>query len=119
MTLQECYLACGGEFLETLMRLPSERMIEKFLVRFLEDRSYAELAAGMTARDGDAAFRAAHTLKGVALNLGLRALYEPASALTEKLRGGWDDEAAALLPEVTKAYDRTADAIRKFKEGSN
>ena len=46
-----------------------------------------ELTESLKEKDGECAFRAAHTLKGVCANLGLDRLYEADCELTEKLRG--------------------------------
>ncbi len=115
MTLQECYRQCGGDYEDTIGRLISERMVERFLLRFPDDRSYADLVKGLSERNGEAAFRAAHTLKGVASNLGLKALFVPASAMAEALRGGWNDEAPGMLAAVTVAYERVVKAIEAYK----
>ena len=40
MTLQECYAALGGDYDEVIGRLRSERMVQKFVLRFLDDKSY-------------------------------------------------------------------------------
>ncbi len=114
MTLQECYALLGGDYEGTQARLPSERIIQKFLLKFPSDGSYALLLEGITERDGSKAFRAAHTLKGVALNLGLTALHAPASALAEALRPGtWNDAALPLMPAMTEQYERPIRAIRQ------
>ena len=85
MTIEQCYQKMGGNYTEVCGRLPSQRLVEKFVRKFLDDRSYAELTAAMAAGDHDAAFRAAHTLKGVAANLSFTKLRASASELTEKL----------------------------------
>lgn len=40
MTIQECYEAIGGNYEDVLRRLPSEALIRKFTLKFLEDQSY-------------------------------------------------------------------------------
>lgn len=114
MTIQQCYEAMGSEYGEVLQRLRSEALIRKFVLKFLSDGSYDALLSAMHSGDGKAAFLAAHTLKGVAQNLGFSALYEASAALTEALRAGQDG--AALLPAVEAAYERTAAAIRQFRQ---
>lgn len=88
MTLQEFYAAVGGDYAETFRRLPSEAMIRKFLLKYPGDPSYGQLDAALDAGDLQAAFRAAHTLKGVAQNLGLERLYKAADAVCEATRHG-------------------------------
>ena len=36
MTLQECYAALGGNYDDAISRLRSERLVTKFVVKFLE-----------------------------------------------------------------------------------
>ena len=52
----------------------------------VQDPSFAKLEAALKAGDLDAAFAAAHALKGVLGNLALEPIYTPASKLTELLR---------------------------------
>ena len=40
MTLQECYAAMGGNYEDVAKRLPSEKLIQKFVLKFLDDKSY-------------------------------------------------------------------------------
>ena len=47
MTLQECYAAMGGDYQGVMGRLPSERMVQKFVLKFLNDGSYDLLLRSM------------------------------------------------------------------------
>ncbi|MDE6402089.1 MAG: Hpt domain-containing protein, partial [Clostridiales bacterium] len=60
------------------------------------------------------AFRAAHTLKGVGLNLSLTKLHKSASAMTEALRGKTDYSAEyePLFEQVKADYELTVSCIR-------
>ena len=40
MTLQECYQAMEADYDDVLGRLRSERLIQKFMLKFLDDGSY-------------------------------------------------------------------------------
>ena len=53
----------------------------------LKDTNFEALRAALAQNDAKAAFEAAHALKGALGNLSLTPLFEPASALTELLRG--------------------------------
>ena len=64
MTLQECYAAMGGDYEGVMGRLRSERMVQKFVLKFLADGSYDLLLSSAAAADWQEAFRAAHTIKG-------------------------------------------------------
>ena len=71
MTIKECYDAMGADYQNTLNRFPNEAFIKKFVLKFLDDNSYANLKEAIAAGNVEEAFRAAHTLKGVCLNLDL------------------------------------------------
>ena len=111
MTIEQCYAQMGGSFAEVSARLPSTRLIEKFVRKFPEDPSYAQLKQALAENSLTDAFRAAHTLKGVAANLGLERLRAAAADMTERLRSGDLPGAQALLAETEAAYRQVLDAI--------
>lgn len=82
MNIKECYDSIGADFEDVLGRLGSEKLIERFALKFLEDDSYSNLKGALAEKNAENAFRAAHTLKGVCLNLGLKNLYTVSSDLT-------------------------------------
>lgn len=116
MTLQECYAQLGGGYDEVMGRLRSEERVVKFLGLFQADESFRSLAAAMAASDWPTAFRAAHSLKGVALNLALTDLARSASELTECLRPGTPaQEPGPLYAAVEADYEKTIAAITALR----
>lgn len=97
MELNEFYKKVGGDYEKVLLRLLAPSMIKKFVCRFVQDPSYAELEKALENKQAADAFRAAHTLKGTAATLGLDQLAQAAADLTEELRN------AAEIPEVNSA----------------
>ena len=97
MTVKECYEKVGSDYDGVLKRLGSEALVKRFAVKFLNDPSFQDLTDGLAAKDGEKAFRAAHTLKGICLNLGFDNLFAPSQELTEKLRGATTIEGADEL----------------------
>lgn len=117
MTLEAAYAAFGGDYQECLSRLRSEALIKKFCQKFLDDGSYDLLVTSMESGNMEEAFRAAHTLKGVAQNLAYTKLGKAASDLTEALRpGNPHDEAATaeLYALVKSCYEETVTALKAF-----
>ena len=110
MTIQECYEQMGLNAESVLERLGSETILKKFVVKFLDDPSFQSLEE----KDGEKAFRAAHTLKGICLNLGFDNLFKVSSDITEKLRGGSPEGCEALFEAVEKEYEKTVNAIRSM-----
>ena len=118
MTLQECYAAMGGNYDEVLGRLRSDRLVQKFVLKFVDDGSYQLLLDSMASRNYEEAFRAAHTIKGVCQNLSIDKLQGSSSRLCESLRNGYTPEADVLAEEVRADYAQTVAAIRAFQKES-
>lgn len=118
MTLQECYMALGGDYEDVLSRLRSERLVRKFVLKFPDDGSYGLLCDSLAQKQYGEAFRAAHTIKGMCQNLSFTRLAESSSRLTEALRHGWTPEADGLLAQVAEDYQQIVGAVRALEEES-
>ena len=116
MTLQECYTTLGGNYKNVLGRLQMERIVSKFVLKFLNDKSYDLLCTSIEAQNYDEAFRAAHTIKGVCQNLSFDQLGSSSSNLCEALRNGYSPEVDALLEQTKADYQLTRDAILAYQE---
>lgn len=117
MTLQECYVALGGEYDAVLGRLRSAKMVQKFVLKFLNDPSYEALCRSLEQGDYEEAFRAAHTIKGVCQNLEFTTLYQSSDRLCESMRGGRPPASPDLFSKVQEDYAMTTGAIREFQSG--
>ena len=112
MTVKECYEQMGADYEGVLGRLRSEVLIKKFAKKFLDDGSFRSLKDNLAQKNGEEAFRAAHTLKGVCQNLGFDNLYKASFDITEKLRGRDTEGCEELFAKVEEQYNKTAEAIR-------
>lgn len=115
MTLKECYEALGGDYNGTLERLCTEKLVERFAVKFLADESFPALQKAMAEGKYEDAFREAHTLKGVSINLGFTRLYIASDALTEALRGGQKPADDALMERVSQEYEHTVTLLKEYE----
>ncbi len=115
MTLQECYAKLGGNYEDVAARLRSERMIQRFVLKFLNDSSCQLLRDMMAEKNYAEAFRAAHTIKGVCQNLSFSRLLESSSRMSDALRNGWTPEADTLLPQLEADYQLTVAAIQDYQ----
>ena len=115
MDVRACYEEMGSNFDEVLSRLGSEQMVQRFALKFLNDKSYETLQEALREKDVESAFRAAHTLKGVCVNLGFDKLFEVSSALTEKLRAKELDGTDEMFEKVKEQYEITIGAIQKLQ----
>ena len=113
MTVKECYEAFDGNYDEVVSRLRTDERIVKFLLKVLQDGSYKLLCDSVASGNAGEAFRAAHTLKGVCLNLAITRLACSSSDLTEALRNSSviEDSVQPLLDRVKQDYDLTVSSI--------
>ena len=107
-TVPDGFAQAGISFDDLLSHCIGNRdLAMRMLKKFGNDKSFHQLAEAMGSGDLDAAFKAAHALKGVSGNLGMTRLYEADCLLTDALRGGADrEEAERLYPAVCEHYDR-------------
>ena len=120
MTIRECYLQFGGDYDSVLGRLRRDQLIEKFLLKFLEDPSYAQFVSAMAEGNYEAALRAVHTLKGICQNLSFTALYDSSSQITKAMKEHDYKTAMAMAPRLREDYERivrAAEAYRRPAEG--
>ena len=112
MTVQECYIRMDGDYEDAIRRLRNDERLKKFLTKLPADHSFADLCTALSEQNYAAAFRAAHTLKGISLNLSLTPLAKSSSTLTEVLRAERaDDRIAELFRQVQADYQKTMAAI--------
>lgn len=113
MNLEKLYKEIHGDYAEAKARLMSDRLVEKFVLKFLTDPSMQQLRDAIASGEHDVAFRAVHTLKGVAANLSFTELWKAASALTEQLRHSDGTVDETLLENLENAYRLVTDSIQK------
>ena len=114
MTIKSLYEAVGGDYQDVVKRLISEEFAAQLALGFLDDDGFSSLFQAMKNRNAEDAFRAAHTLKGVALNLGFKNLGESASELTEVLRKRTFDGADEPFEKVRADYAVVISALRSY-----
>lgn len=96
--------------------LGNEEMYDKFLKKTMDSPEFEKLEICLEQKDYKGAFRCAHTIKGVAGNLGLIPVEKTASAVTELLRGKEDSEVDVAAvheenEEMQKAYQLLKEII--------
>ena len=102
MTVKECYSQMGGDYNNVLSRFYDEAMIKRLLGRFIDHTSFRALEQAMTEGDTQAAFNAAHTLRGVCQSLSFTQLCGTLDSITEALRGGLS--ARELVEQVLSEF---------------
>lgn len=119
MTIQELYTEVGGNYTNVKTALLSDRIIEKYVLRFREVTCFAELTTQIATHHQEASFRAVHALKGICQNIGFVNLQRSASELTELLRPEnalhpTVEQMDRLFAQVKTDYDATLAAVEKY-----
>ena len=119
MTVEELYSQIGGNYAEVMGRLRSEKLVIRILEKFLDDTMCPDLISAWNRGDEAVAFEAAHSAKGVCLNLAFIRLGALASEVTEALRPGNDELRAttdvdALIVELSEEYDKVCNSVKAF-----
>ena len=115
MNLKDCYIKFGGDFDEVLGRLRREQTIQKFVYKFLDDKSFLLFEASMRNKDYAEALRAVHTLKGICQNLSFTRLFESSSLVTNALKEDDWNNALDMMPQLSKDYHEIINAIEELK----
>lgn len=83
----------------------NEEFYLKMVNLMIQDNQVDKLKESIDAGDLDAAFEAAHALKGVTGNLGLTPIRKPVLEITELLRARTEMDYSELVEEIEKQKD--------------
>lgn len=89
----------------------NEAMYEKYLVRFVGDKTFENLLKAVADKDWKKAFEATHTLKGTTGTLSISSLFALFSKQTEAFRAGNIENGVAMMDEIKAEYKKIVDAI--------
>ena len=116
---REIFEVYGADYNSTMARfMGKEAMYLKFLDMLFKDDNLEKLGTALEHQDYEAAFAAAHTLKGVVGNMGLTPLFNAVCAIVESLRKREVPEDYNVLYQIIQTGFLQADEFRKkLKEG--
>lgn len=110
---EDIFEAYGADYEKTIGRfLGNREMYMKFLKKLSLDESLQRMGEALASNQLDDAFREAHTLKGVAANLGLTPLYNALNEIVTSLRTGKADADYGKLYSDVCAEFQKAEAFR-------
>ena len=122
MTLKELYDSIGASYEQAASVLRVEKLIDKHIRKFSKGGVVDHLLDAGQTMDPTQLFEAAHAMKGVCSNLGLRPLAELASELAEEYRPSRprtmsDQQVKAKLAEIETLYEKTKAGIAQYEAG--
>lgn len=109
------WLECLGINIEQVLNrfCNNEALLRRFICKFPQEKTYQSFKDAFLSADLKLAEQHAHTLKGIAANLGFEALCEKCSVMVAELRGArscLDNKFEA----INKEYARITDRISEF-----
>lgn len=128
MDIKELYGIAGGSYDEIKEIMLSDRLINKYVLKFKDLPLMDELDKNLRSKDYKTAFRTVHSLKGACQNIGFKGLQMSAVALTELLRPVGENEDNAelyyideerlekLYTNIKEDYKIIIDAINDWAE---
>jgi HPt (histidine-containing phosphotransfer) domain-containing protein len=98
--------AFGADTKDGMARcMNNEAFYLKMVEKSVADSSYTKLKEAIGANDLDAAFEAAHALKGVLGNLALTPILNPVSEMTELLRARTQTDYGTYLEAILTKWE--------------
>lgn len=118
-TLADKLAPYGIDYVDAMERFEgNEALFERLALKYLNDTHFAGLVAALEVKDFDDAYNQAHSLKGVAGNLSLRALYEAATFESDALHAGEYEAAEKHLPQVEEAHKLAVKGLEALRGGT-
>lgn len=111
--------AYGIDLPDAMSRMDDdEALYQRLAFKYLDNASFVDLEAAMAAKDYDAAYTAAHTLKGVSGNLSLATLYEVAAAVSDALYQGEYQAAEQMMSDLKAAHEKAVEGLVAWQDGT-
>lgn len=112
MDIKDVYTGLGEDTERVLARFGGNTsLLERFVRKFGEDPTYGNLMKSLGDQDYPEIERGAHTLKGVAANLGFDRLSETAAAVVRAVRESKIDTIPKLSESMSEEYKKVIDCI--------
>lgn len=117
MIVRTFYDSIGENYDEVFDRIGNDKWIEKYLRKFITEDYFAALEELIIKSEWEEAFKAAHSLKGLALNLGLSQLAASSSKLCETVRhGAPTEDISSYVACVAADYSAATSKIRELAD---
>lgn len=112
MTLEDAVDKLEVDFERTMARMcNNEQLYKKLLRKMLSDKNFITLKQAVEENDYSTIEIAAHTLKGVAGNLGLNKLQDSCNVMITSVRSKEYDKVPQLQDEIEKIYNEVCEVI--------
>lgn len=97
-------------------RFDDDELFATCIDLFLEDENFKKLNEEIKNNDYQEAFNAAHTIKGVAANLGLTPIYDSVSDVVQELRVGNLKASKVLMPKLNTDMEKIVEIVKECQD---
>ncbi len=112
MQIQEFYEKIEGDYENIKGRLRSDDLIQRFVLKFLNEKSFEEMMVTAENNDVENTILTSHKLKGVVANLSFDKLFTLLTALLADLRQENQDTVnMELIQKIKEEYEYTIKMI--------
>lgn len=117
MNMENILDILGGDPKRVMARFGgNEGLWLRFAAKFKEDTTYQQLLVSVQSNDSNGIEMHAHTLKGVAANLGFDNLSQAAASVVKEARSGGFEKIPELFAEVSIEYEKVLECIIKLEQ---
>ena len=97
-------------------RFDDDELFATCIDLFLEDENLEKLNEEIKNNDCQESFNAAHTIKGVAANLGLTPIYDAVSDVVQELRVGKLEAGKAFMPKLNGEMEKMVEIVKNCQD---
>lgn len=114
MDIQKLSEKTGCDLSAALKRMGGmEALYMRLLGKFLEDKSFEGLSEAVRDKEYENIEKTAHTLKGVAANMGFDTLKDSADAIVQAVRAGRTEAVVELYETCREQYEKIFGAVKE------
>lgn len=115
MTIEAILIQAGSDVDTVLKRFGDNKaLLERFMKKFISDENFHQLEKAVADKDYKAIEMTAHTLKGLAANLGFTALSNQCAEIVADIRESKFDRLDSLMEKASEEYKKIIDLIEQL-----
>jgi HPt (histidine-containing phosphotransfer) domain-containing protein len=110
--------AYGIDFDDAMIRMDGNvDLYKRLALKYITNTNYIDFISAMDVQDYDSAYKAIHSLKGVAGNLSFADLYKIAAIISEQLKQGESQDVPQMIPLLEENHNKVMDGLIRWQDG--
>jgi HPt (histidine-containing phosphotransfer) domain-containing protein len=92
-------------------------LYKRLALKYITNTNYIDFISAMDVQDYDSAYKAIHSLKGVAGNLSFADLYKIAAIISEQLKQAESQDVPQMIPLLEENHNKVMDGLIRWQDG--